>query len=57
VRELTKLLDDKARRKLVDFLFSEYNEFNPPDVRKLETALTEMRDRALRDARERGLDV
>jgi hypothetical protein len=57
VREIAKLSDDKARRKLADLLFSEYNEFDHPDVRKLETMLTEMRDRALQDARERGFDV
>jgi len=57
VREIAKLSDDKARRKLADLLYSEYNEFDRPDVRKLETVLTEMRDTALRDARERGFDV
>lgn len=55
VREIAKLSDDKARRKLADLLFSEYNEFSRPDVNKLETVLTEMRNKALQDARERGL--
>lgn len=57
VREIAKLSDDKARRNLADLLYSEYNEFDHPDVRKLETVLTEMRDMALRDARERGFEV
>jgi hypothetical protein len=52
-----KLSDDKARRQLADLLYSEYNEFDRPDVRKLETVLTAMRDTALRAARERGFDV
>lgn len=57
VREIAKLSDDKARRKLADLLYSEYNEFDRPDVSKLEIVLTEMRDGALRDARERGFEV
>jgi hypothetical protein len=57
VRTIAKISDDKARRKLADLLYSEYNEFDRPDVRKLETVLTEMRDTTLRDARERGFDV
>ena len=57
VRELAKLLDDKARRRLEDLLFFEYSEFNRPGVTKLEAVLTEMRDKALREARERGWEV
>jgi hypothetical protein len=57
IREIAKLSDDKARRGLADMLFAEYNEFDHPDVRKLETLLTDMRDKALRDARDRGFDV
>ena len=57
VREIAKLSDENTRRKLADMLWSEYNEFDRPDVNKLEMVLTEMRDRALRDARERGFEV
>jgi len=57
IRELAKLSDDKARRKLADLLYSEYNEFDHPDVHKLEIVLTEMRDAALREVRERGFEV
>ena len=57
IREIAKLSDDKARLRLADMLFAEYNEFNHPDVRKLETLLTDIRDKALRDARDRGFDV
>jgi hypothetical protein len=57
VREIAKLSDDKAQRKLADLLNSEYNEYHRPDVRKLEAVLTEMRDKALQDARERGFEV
>ncbi len=55
LREIAKLSDDKARRKLADLLFSDYNEFSRTDVTKLETVLTERRDKVLQDARERGL--
>jgi hypothetical protein len=57
VREIAKLSDDKARRGLADLLWSEYNEFDHPDVSKLETVLAGMRDRLLQEARERGFDV
>jgi hypothetical protein len=57
VREIAKLSDDKAQRKLADLLYSEYNEYSRPDVGKLEAVLTEMRDKALQDARERGFEV
>ena len=57
VREISKLCDDKAQRELADLLFTEYNEFGNPDVKKLEAILTETRDKALREARERGFDV
>jgi hypothetical protein len=53
VREIAKLSDEKTRRKLADLLLFEYNEFNRPDVSKLESVLTEIRDKALQDARER----
>ena len=57
VREIAKLSDDKGRRKLAELLYSEYNEFDRPDVHKLEIVLAEMRDIALREARERGFEV
>jgi hypothetical protein len=57
VREIAKLCDDKDRRKLADLLFFEYNEFANPDVKKLEAVLTEMRDKALQEARERGFET
>jgi len=46
IREIAGLVDDKARRKLADMLFLEYNDFGAPGVAKLEQVLTEMRDRA-----------
>jgi hypothetical protein len=57
VREIAKLSDDRTGRKPADMLNSEYNEFDRPDVSQLEIVLTEIRDRALRDARERGFEV
>jgi S-adenosylmethionine hydrolase len=57
VREIARLSDDKGRRKLADLLFHEYNEFYHPDVNKLEAVLTEMRDKVVQEARERGFEV
>jgi hypothetical protein len=57
VREIAKFCDDKTRRKLADLLFFEYSEFANPDVKKLEAVLTEMRDKALQEARERGFET
>jgi hypothetical protein len=57
VREIARLSDDKGRRKLADLLFHEYNEFYHPDVKKLEAFLTEMRDKVVQEARERGFEV
>jgi hypothetical protein len=56
VREIDKLCDDKTRDKLADLLF-EYNDFANRDVKKLEAVLTEMRDKALQEARERGFET
>ena len=56
VREIAKLSDEKTKHKLADLLFHEYNEFDHPDIDKLEAVLTEMRDATLRAARERGFD-
>ncbi|MSP83460.1 MAG: hypothetical protein EXQ94_11170 [Alphaproteobacteria bacterium] len=57
VREIAKLADEKARRALADLLFLDYNEFSSPDVAKLERVLLAMRDRLVREARERGFEV
>ena len=57
IREIDKLADEKTRSELADMLFHEYNEYSGPDVKKLERVLTEMRDRLLMEARERGFEV
>jgi hypothetical protein len=57
VREIAKLCDDKTRQKLADLLLFEYNDLSHPDVKKLEAVLTEMHDKALQEARERGFEV
>jgi S-adenosylmethionine hydrolase len=57
VREIVKLCDDKGRRELADLLFFEYDELANPDVKKLEAVLTEMRDRAVKEAGERGFEA
>jgi hypothetical protein len=57
VREIASLADQKTRRELGDMLFHDFNEFSNPDVPKLERLLTQMRDRLLREARERGYEA
>ena len=57
VREVAALGDERTRRELADRLMSEFNEYLKPDVRKLERVLTELRERLLREAKDRGLEV
>ncbi len=57
VREIVKLASEQERRKLSDLLYQEYNEYSNPDVEELERVLTDLRDKLLRDARERGWEV
>lgn len=57
VREIAKLTDDRGRDRLADLLITEYDTFSRPDVARLERVLTEMRDQAQQEARERGDDV
>jgi hypothetical protein len=54
VREIASL---GGKDEIADMLLSEYNEYSKPDVTKLERVLTEIRDRCLRDARDRGWEV
>lgn len=57
VRQIAKLASDQERRKLSDLLYQEYNEYSNPDVEELERVLTDLRDKLLREARERGWEV
>lgn len=57
VREVASLADEKTRHELADMLMRDFNEFDNPDVPKLERVLTAMRDRLLAEARERGWEV
>ena len=57
VREISKLASDKERRELSEVLFTKYNEYYDPDVEELEQVLTNMRDRLLLEARDRGFEV
>ena len=54
VREIADL---GGEREIADMLYTEYNEYSKPDVPKLERVLTEIRDRRLRAAREKGWEV
>ena len=57
VREIAKLASDQERRNLSDLLYQEYNEYSNPDIEELERVLTDLHDKLLRDARERGWEV
>ena len=57
VREISGLADEKTRRDLSDLLITEYNEYSNPDVDELERVLTELRDKLLKQARDRGYEV
>ena len=57
VREIANLADDNTSRELADTLLSEYNDTFNADVDKLERILIDMRDRLLRDAKERSFEV
>jgi hypothetical protein len=54
VREIAAL---GGEREIADMLYTEYNEYSKPDVPKLERVLTAIRDRRLREAREKGWEV
>ena len=54
VREIVEL---GGRDEISDLLIREFNVFGKPDVPKLERVLTEIRDRRLQDARDRGWEV
>jgi hypothetical protein len=54
VREIAAL---GGEREIADMLYAEYNEYSKPDVPKLERVLTAIRDRRLREAREKGWEV
>jgi len=57
IRHILSLADDATKRQLGDKLLVEYNEYDDPDVEKLEAELSEMY-RALRaDAEERGFEI
>ncbi len=57
VREISGLASDTETRDLAERLFFEFNEFSDPDLERLERLLVEMRNRLLRQAKERGFEV
>jgi len=56
VREIALLADEKKRQKLSDLLLYEYNEFENPDVEKLERILNEQLASLKEIVRNRGFD-
>jgi hypothetical protein len=57
VREIATLADEKTRRELGELLYTKYNEYNKPDIVKLEAYLTGLRDNLKRDAKSSGFEV
>jgi len=57
VREIARYADDHTRRDVLDRLFAKYNPMFNPDVPALERELTELRDKVVKEARERGFEV
>lgn len=57
VREIARLADDRTRRVVLESLFAKYNSTLNSDVAALEQELTQLRDRLLAEARERGFEV
>jgi len=57
IREIATFGDDRTTRELADRLLYEFNEYQNPDIARLERILTEMRDRIKAEARNRGFEV
>ena len=57
VRDIARFADEKTRLALGDMLFFEYNEYSNPDIAKLESVLTELREKVLKEARARGYET
>ena len=57
IRRILELADDATKRKLGDRLLLQYNEYQDPDVAKLEAELSEMWERLRAEARERGYET
>jgi hypothetical protein len=57
VREIARLADDRTRRVVLESLFAKYNPMLNPDIPALEQELTQLRDRLLVEAREKGFEV
>jgi hypothetical protein len=53
VREIAKL---GAKEEIADMLIGEFNDFDKPDVPKLERVLTQIRNRFRQQARDRGAE-
>ena len=49
-----KIVDLGGRNRIEDTLLREFNEFNHPDVPRLERLLSDIHDELVADARERG---
>lgn len=56
IHRILRVANDATKRALGDKLLLEYNEYQNPDVEKLEAELAELCDRLEADARERGFE-
>jgi hypothetical protein len=57
VREIARYADEHTRRHVLGHLFGKYKPMLNPDVPALERELTELRDKVLKEARQRGFEV
>ena len=57
IRQIASIADDKTRRTLGDVLGRDYNVLFRPDIAKLEHYLTELRNRLMAEAQERGFEL
>jgi hypothetical protein len=57
IRQIAALADDKTRRALRDVLGRDYNVHFRPDIAKLEHYLTELHNRLMVEAQERGFEL
>ena len=56
ILRIDKQADDSTRRALADRLYSDFNEYNNPDIDKLERMLSDMLAKIEADAKDRGFE-
>ena len=57
IRQIAGLADEKTLRDLDSLLGHKYHQFKSPNIVELEQYLGELRDKLLREARDRGFEL